>query len=140
MRTIFSITLKEVDDGYLFEAKAVGIEPMRRHYPIADKIDLEKFLKRVVDAGGVAIADPKDDDDARAIGAQALFEERCARAKRIIARAHDELGDDLGGSVTDLLADNMVNLSLLEIRGVMDYIGWTISGESDDGDSNHSLE
>lgn len=122
MRTIFSITLKEVGDGYLFEAKAIGINPIQRHYLTTEKIELERFIRAALEAGATEIADPKDDDEARAIAAQALFAERCERAKRIIERAHDDLGDDLGGSITDLLADNMTNLSLIEIRGVMEAI------------------
>lgn len=121
MRTIFSITLKEAGDGYLFEAKAIGINPIQRHYLTTEKIELEEFIRAALEAGATTVAYPED--DARAIRALALFEERCGRAKRIIARARADLGDDLGGSVTDLLADNMTNLSLLEIRGVMEAIG-----------------
>ncbi len=66
MRTIFSISLKEVDDGFLFEATAIGRALIRRHYPTADQIELEKLIRDTLEAGAATLGDPgpdPEDDD-----------------------------------------------------------------------------
>lgn len=64
------------------------------------------------------------DELTRAASEKAAFAERCARAKRIIARARDDLGADLGGGfVSEVLANNMAGISPLEVMAVMAAIG-----------------
>jgi len=120
------VKVEKILNGYIVRVLLPGFEEYDEPLFLPTAGLVQTHSRAVMDAwikGEQISAEPTASADAEKDFRHGLFKERCGRAKRIIARARADLGDDLGGSVTDLLADNMLNLSLEEIRTVMRVIG-----------------